>query len=138
MPSINQIVVWIIIGLLGGSLAGLIITRERKGFGILRNLGVGLVGALVGGLVFRLFGIFPGTRQNCHFAARCRCGAYRIIACPRTDLAMAALPEVRVITTPPFAHVSLDQCAIAPAKEAAIRAARSSAFSERVPTLLPG
>ena len=60
MPAINQIVVWIIIGLLGGSLAGLIITRERKGFGILRNLGVGLVGALVGGLVFRLFGIFPG------------------------------------------------------------------------------
>jgi uncharacterized membrane protein YeaQ/YmgE (transglycosylase-associated protein family) len=57
MPSINQIVVWIIIGLLGGSLAGLIITRERKGFGILSNLGVG---ALVGGLVFRLFGIFPG------------------------------------------------------------------------------
>ena len=60
MPFINQIVVWIIIGLLGGSLAGLIITRERKGFGILRNLGVGLVGALVGGLVFRLFKIFPG------------------------------------------------------------------------------
>jgi uncharacterized membrane protein YeaQ/YmgE (transglycosylase-associated protein family) len=60
MPSINQIVVWIIIGLLGGSLAGVIITRERKGFGILRNLGVGLVGAIVGGLVFRLFGIFPG------------------------------------------------------------------------------
>ena len=60
MPSINHIVVWIIIGLLGGSLAGLIITRERKGFGILRNLCVGLVGALVGGLVFRLFGIFPG------------------------------------------------------------------------------
>ena len=60
MPSIDQVIVWIIIGLLGGSLAGLIITRERKGFGILRNLGVGLVGALVGGLVFRVFGIFPG------------------------------------------------------------------------------
>ena len=30
MPSIDQIIVWIIIGLLGGSLAGLIITRERK------------------------------------------------------------------------------------------------------------
>ena len=41
-------------------MAGLIITRERKGFGILRNLGVGLVGALVGGLVFRVLGIFPG------------------------------------------------------------------------------
>ena len=60
MPSIDQVIVWMIIGLLGGSLAGLLITRERKGFGILRNLGVGLVGALVGGLVFRLFGIFPG------------------------------------------------------------------------------
>ena len=63
MPSIDQVVVWIIIGLLGGSLAGLIITRERKGFGILRNLGVGLVGALVGGLVFRLFGIFPDSTK---------------------------------------------------------------------------
>ncbi len=41
-------------------MAGLIITRERKSFGILRNLAVGLVGALVGGPVFRLFGIFPG------------------------------------------------------------------------------
>jgi uncharacterized membrane protein YeaQ/YmgE (transglycosylase-associated protein family) len=60
MPSLDQVIVWIIIGLLGGSLAGLMITRERKGFGILRNLGVGLVGALVGGLVFRVFGIFPG------------------------------------------------------------------------------
>ena len=36
------------------------LTRAASGFGILRNLGVGLVGALVGGLVFRLFGIFPG------------------------------------------------------------------------------
>jgi uncharacterized membrane protein YeaQ/YmgE (transglycosylase-associated protein family) len=60
MPSTDQVIVWIIIGLLGGSLAGLLITRERKGFGILRNLGVGLVGALVGGLVFRVLGIFPG------------------------------------------------------------------------------
>ena len=108
MPSINQIVVWIIIGLLGGSLAGLIITRSAKASAFSAISGVGLVGALVGGLVFRLFGIFPGLDKICHFAARCRCGAYRIIACPRTDLAMAALPEVRVITTPPFAHVSLD------------------------------
>jgi uncharacterized membrane protein YeaQ/YmgE (transglycosylase-associated protein family) len=37
-----------------------VITRERKGFGVLRNLGVGLVGALVGGLLFRVLGIFPG------------------------------------------------------------------------------
>ena len=59
MVSLDQFIVWIIIGLLGGSLAGLIIKRERKGFGVLRNLGLGLVGALVGGLLFRLLGLFP-------------------------------------------------------------------------------
>jgi uncharacterized membrane protein YeaQ/YmgE (transglycosylase-associated protein family) len=59
MPSVDQFIVWIIVGLLGGSLAGLIIRRERKGFGILRNLGLGLVGALVGGLLFRVLGLFP-------------------------------------------------------------------------------
>jgi uncharacterized membrane protein YeaQ/YmgE (transglycosylase-associated protein family) len=59
MPSLSQVVVWIIVGLLGGSLAGLMITRERRGFGILRNLGIGLTGALVGGQLFRMLGIFP-------------------------------------------------------------------------------
>jgi uncharacterized membrane protein YeaQ/YmgE (transglycosylase-associated protein family) len=59
MVSLDQFIVWIIIGLLGGSLAGLIITRERKGFGFVRNLGLGLAGALVGGLLFRQLGMFP-------------------------------------------------------------------------------
>ena len=62
MPSLAQAIVWIIVGLLGGSLAGLMITRERKGFGILRNLGIGLLGALVGGKLFRLFGISPASK----------------------------------------------------------------------------
>jgi uncharacterized membrane protein YeaQ/YmgE (transglycosylase-associated protein family) len=60
MPSVGQFIVWIVVGLLGGSLAGLIIKRDRKGFGLTRNLGVGLAGALVGGLLFRMFGLFPG------------------------------------------------------------------------------
>jgi uncharacterized membrane protein YeaQ/YmgE (transglycosylase-associated protein family) len=60
MPSLDQLIVWIIVGLLGGSLAGLLVKRERKGFGIFRNLSVGLIGALVGGILFRLFGLFPG------------------------------------------------------------------------------
>jgi uncharacterized membrane protein YeaQ/YmgE (transglycosylase-associated protein family) len=59
MVSLDEFIVWIVIGLLGGSLAGLIITRERKGFGLLRNLGLGLAGAIVGGLLFRLLGLFP-------------------------------------------------------------------------------
>ena len=60
MPSIDQFIVWFIVGLLGGSLAGLMTTWDRKGLGLLRNLGVGLVGALVGGLLFRVLGLAPG------------------------------------------------------------------------------
>ena len=60
MVSLTQFVVWIIVGLLGGSVAGLIIKRERRGFGVWRNLGLGLIGALVGGLLFWLLGLFPG------------------------------------------------------------------------------
>jgi uncharacterized membrane protein YeaQ/YmgE (transglycosylase-associated protein family) len=48
-----------LLGCLGGSFAGLLVTWDRAGFGFLRNLGVGLVGALVGGLIFRLFGLLP-------------------------------------------------------------------------------
>ncbi|GGC79565.1 GlsB/YeaQ/YmgE family stress response membrane protein [Chelatococcus reniformis] len=60
MPAFSQIIVWIIVGLIGGSLAGLVTTRERRGFGMLRNLGLGLVGAFIGGLLFRLLGLFQG------------------------------------------------------------------------------
>ena len=61
--SLDRIVVWIIIGLIGGSLAGLIVKRERKGFGILRNFALGLAGALVGGYLFRLFALLPVLDQ---------------------------------------------------------------------------
>jgi uncharacterized membrane protein YeaQ/YmgE (transglycosylase-associated protein family) len=60
MPSIDQVIVWVVVGLIGGSLTGLLITRDRKGFGLIRNLCVGLVGALVGGFLFRMFRLLPG------------------------------------------------------------------------------
>jgi uncharacterized membrane protein YeaQ/YmgE (transglycosylase-associated protein family) len=63
MPTIYQIVVWVIIGLIGGSFAGLIVKRERKGFGTMANLGLGLVGALVGGLLFYWTGLWPGLER---------------------------------------------------------------------------
>jgi uncharacterized membrane protein YeaQ/YmgE (transglycosylase-associated protein family) len=55
-----QIVVWLIVGLIGGTLAGVVVRWQREGFGWWTNLGIGLVGALVGGLIFRLFDILPG------------------------------------------------------------------------------
>jgi len=60
MPSLDQIVVWIVVGLIGGSVAGRIAAWDRKGFGMMRNLGLGLLGAFIGGLVFRLFGLLQG------------------------------------------------------------------------------
>jgi len=60
MPSIDQLIVWIVVGLLGGGLAGALMAWERGGFGLFRNLALGLAGALIGGLLFRVFGIWPG------------------------------------------------------------------------------
>jgi uncharacterized membrane protein YeaQ/YmgE (transglycosylase-associated protein family) len=60
MPTLDQVIVWSVIGLIGGSLAGMAITWGREGFGIIRNLGLGLAGAVIGGFLFRLFGLFPG------------------------------------------------------------------------------
>jgi uncharacterized membrane protein YeaQ/YmgE (transglycosylase-associated protein family) len=58
--TFSQIIVWLIVGLIGGTLAGALVRRDREGFGWWTNLGIGLVGALVGGVLFRLFGIWPG------------------------------------------------------------------------------
>lgn len=48
---------WIIIGLLAGWLANVIL--GGRGGGLLYNLAVGLVGAIVGGLIFDALHIFP-------------------------------------------------------------------------------
>ena len=53
MPSIDHVIVWIVVGLLGGGLAGALMTWERGGFGLWRNLALGLAGAFIGGLLFR-------------------------------------------------------------------------------------
>ncbi len=48
---------WIIIGLIAGWLANVIL--GGRGGGLLYNLAVGLVGAIVGGLIFNSLHIFP-------------------------------------------------------------------------------
>jgi uncharacterized membrane protein YeaQ/YmgE (transglycosylase-associated protein family) len=58
--TVGDIVVWLIVGALAGSLAGFVVTRKREGFGRYVNLGVGLVGALIGGLIFHVFKIDLG------------------------------------------------------------------------------
>jgi uncharacterized membrane protein YeaQ/YmgE (transglycosylase-associated protein family) len=60
MPSATQLIVWIVVGLIGGGIASRLITWDREGFGTFSNLGLGLVGALIGGSLFRLFNLLPG------------------------------------------------------------------------------
>jgi uncharacterized membrane protein YeaQ/YmgE (transglycosylase-associated protein family) len=58
--TLAQIVVWIVVGAIAGSLAGSVVTGKWEGLGRWTSLGIGLVGALIGGAIFRLFGIWPG------------------------------------------------------------------------------
>lgn len=55
--SAGEIITWIIIGLLSGWGASALLTRSRRGFGLVRNLLIGLVGAFVGGILFNLLNI---------------------------------------------------------------------------------
>ena len=46
-----------IVGALAGTLVGRLVTFRKEGLGRWTNLGVGMVGALIGGLFFRIFHI---------------------------------------------------------------------------------
>ena len=59
MPTLDQFIVWTVVGLIGGALAGSLSTWSKEGYGRSKNLALGLTGALIGGLLFRLLGIFP-------------------------------------------------------------------------------
>ncbi len=61
--TLSKIIVWIIIGAAGGTLAGALVRWQRAGFGWWYNLGIGLIGAVVGGVLFQLFNILPGLEN---------------------------------------------------------------------------
>ena len=58
--TFGKMVVWLIVGLLVGSVTGLVVTRKKEGFGKLANLGTGMVGALLGGFLFQVLKIDLG------------------------------------------------------------------------------
>jgi len=59
VATLDQLIVWAIVGLIGGSLAGRLYAWDKQGLGRVRNLALGLAGAVIGGLLFRIFGILP-------------------------------------------------------------------------------
>lgn len=58
--TLAELVVWVVVGLIAGSLAGTVITAKWEGLGRWTSLGVGMIGALIGGVIFNIFGIWPG------------------------------------------------------------------------------
>ena len=50
--EIAEIVNWIIVGVIAGGLVGALLTGKREGYGWFKNLGMGLIGGLVGGFLF--------------------------------------------------------------------------------------
>ena len=55
--SPGQFVVWLIVAALVGNLVGRLVTLKKEGLGRWANLGVGMAGALIGGLLFKLLRI---------------------------------------------------------------------------------
>ena len=57
-----SIIAWLVLGLIAGFIASRIVNRE--GEGLLMNVVIGVVGAEVGGWLFRLFGMSGVTGFN--------------------------------------------------------------------------
>jgi uncharacterized membrane protein YeaQ/YmgE (transglycosylase-associated protein family) len=56
----DDVFTWLIVGALAGSLVGMVVRWRREGFGRLMNLAIGLIGALIGGLMFKILNINLG------------------------------------------------------------------------------
>lgn len=58
-----NILAWIILGGLAGWIASMIMGRDAQ-FGLIGNIIVGIVGALIGGFIFNFFGAAGATGFN--------------------------------------------------------------------------
>jgi len=57
--NIGQVIVWLVIGALAGTLAARVVGRQRRGFGVVTNTIIGMIGAVIGAFVFNLLDIGP-------------------------------------------------------------------------------
>ena len=58
--TVDEVIAWLIVGALAGSLAGMLAKRRKEGFGRVLNLALGLIGAVVGGFLFKILHIQLG------------------------------------------------------------------------------
>jgi uncharacterized membrane protein YeaQ/YmgE (transglycosylase-associated protein family) len=59
-----SLLAWIVLGLIAGFIASKIV--NRRGEGIMLDILLGMVGSVVGGLLFRLFGMHGVSGVNLH------------------------------------------------------------------------
>ncbi len=55
--TVADLVVYLILGLLVGSLVGRLVKNRKRGYGLMGNLVVGVIGAIIGGILFDLLDI---------------------------------------------------------------------------------
>ncbi|SET59488.1 MULTISPECIES: GlsB/YeaQ/YmgE family stress response membrane protein [Marinobacter] len=55
-----NLILFLVIGGVAGWLAGLIM--KGRGFGVLANIGIGIVGSFIGGFLFRMLQLSPSGR----------------------------------------------------------------------------
>lgn len=58
MPA-EALLIWLLIGAVAGFLAGVVV--KGYGFGVVGNIVVGIVGAVLAGALLPRLGLFPGT-----------------------------------------------------------------------------
>jgi uncharacterized membrane protein YeaQ/YmgE (transglycosylase-associated protein family) len=61
--NIGKLIAWLIVGALAGTLAGRLVTLRKEGLGRWTNVGIGLVGAIIGGFFFNLFNFNLGLGE---------------------------------------------------------------------------
>jgi len=57
----TTVVVWLVVGALAGTAAGSVLRHSRRGYGLILNTLIGLVGAIIGGFLFDLLQIRIGS-----------------------------------------------------------------------------
>jgi uncharacterized membrane protein YeaQ/YmgE (transglycosylase-associated protein family) len=55
---LSDVIWWIVVGLIAGALAGLVM--RGAGYGIVGDIIVGIIGAIIGGWIFSRFGVGTG------------------------------------------------------------------------------
>ena len=72
-----SLLAWIVLGLIAGFIASKIV--NRRGEGIMLDILLGMVGSVVGGLLFRLFGMRGVSGVNLHSLVVAVAGAVLVL-----------------------------------------------------------